>query len=345
MSFVPLHTRTILLRVRWSCPTEVIAEGRLIDLRKRAIVPLGATLRGPGLVHDMSVRVRVDLSRPGTLTIAAVDTVMDAFPYVGSDHTGGEWCAGRMQDVQSAVGLDLAAASCAEALGAAIGGPRGCFHVFTLLRICGPALVAALRAPHLRARFAETPMPAPGEILWSRCISVDALKLEGLTIRLHGTLTDAFQRGGPPGASAEPERLEGGVEVMADFSTAFPAALLKDVAGRRRALRAGLHSSEPWQEVPEYAALQEVGVHKGFSARVGEILDDPQGLRPESHLILMMAPVVMQSVPSLLEDLDVRRPGKGGRSAAGSAVDSCHMWRADGPLDRLTRGEAGPNPK
>jgi hypothetical protein len=332
MSFVPLHTRVITLRLRWSRPGEVVAEGRLMDLRKRSIVPLGASLRGPGLVHDMATRVHVDVER---LSITAVEPAMTAFPYVASQYTGGEACSGRMADVQSLVGTRLTEAY-AEEVGALLGGPRGCFHIFTLLRLSGPAVVAALRHDRVRGRLAAEPQPGAGEVLWSRSVSVDAFKGEGLALRLHGTLTDVFQSGGPPEAGGGSERLDEGLEVMADLETAFPQMKLARVEGRRRLLSPGVRNAAPWQAVAEYGALREVGVRKGFTARVQEILGDADGLRPESHLIFMMAPVVMQSVPGLLEELDIR-PG-GGRSATGTALDSCHMWRAEGPLDRMTRG-------
>lgn len=331
MSTVPLHTRVVSLRLRWARRGEVIAEGRLLDLRKRAIVPLGASLRGPGLVHDMTTRVTVDVER---LVVTGVEPVMNAFPYVASPETAGESCDGRLAAVESLVGVPLNR-SYGDEVGGLLGGPRGCFHIFTLLRLCGPAVVAVLRHEHVRARLAADPPPAAGEVLWSRCVSVDSFKSEGLALRLNGTLTDMFQSGGPP-ESGGSEVLAQGFEVMADLETRFPEMRVDRLEGRRRRLRTGSFDGEPWRTVAEYEALSEVGIRKGFTARVQSILDDEEGLRAESHLILMMAPVVMQSVPGMLEELDVR-PG-GGRSTAGTARDSCHMWRADGPLDRMTRG-------
>ena len=74
---------------------------------------------------------------------------------------------------------------------------------------------------------------------------------------------------------------------------------------------------------------------KRFASRVQQVLDDECGLRPESHMVFMMAPVVMQSMPGMLEEMEIR-PGSGGRNSTGTALNSCHMWRPDGPLDQMT---------
>jgi hypothetical protein len=335
MSLLPLHTRTVVLRLFWEDPGHLVCEGRLMDIRKRAIVPLGASLRGPGIVHDMSVSLRVD---PETRTVAGVAPAMRAFPYVASEYTGGESCPGRSGDVESIVGLVLDE-SYSGALRELIGGARGCFHVFTLLRMAGPAVVAALRDGYVENRLAKRQLLTAGEVLWARCVSVDAFQGEGLAVSLHGTLTDTFQRGGPPEAGAGCEELVHGVEVMADLETGFPEMALASIAGRRRNLLPGLGNAEPWEPVAELARFGNLSVRKGFTASVQRIFGDPGTLRPESQLALTMAPVVMQSLPGLLEELQARS-GNGG-SSTGTALNSCHMWRSDGPLDRLARAGRG----
>lgn len=335
MSLLPLHTRTVALRLLWEGPGHLVCEGRLMDIRKRAIVPLGASLRGPGIVHDMSVSLRVDAENR---TVLSVDPTMRAFPYVASDYTRGESCPGRSGDVQSIVGLALDD-SYSGALRELIGGARGCFHVFTLLRMAGPAVVAALRDGYVEERLAKRGPLSGGEVLWARCVSVDAFQGEGLAVSLHGTLTDTFQRGGPPEAGAGCEELVHGVEVMADLETGFPEMTLASISGRRRNLLPGLANAEPWAPVAELACLRDLSVRKGFTAGVQRTLGDPETLRPESQLVLTMAPVVMQSLPGLLEEFQVRSENAG--SSTGTALNSCHMWRSDGPLDRIARAGRG----
>ena len=52
-------------------------------------------------------------------------------------------------------------------------------------------------------------------------------------------------------------------------------------------------------------------------------------MQPLMHLLFMLAPAMLQCMPSLIEELNVRpRRAEGPHAAA----DSCHMWRTDGPL-------------
>ena len=75
MQSVPLHTRVITVRLLYGGPDTVTAEAELIDLRKRSIVPLGASLRGPGVVHHMRLRADVDIETRSIAAIAAANGV------------------------------------------------------------------------------------------------------------------------------------------------------------------------------------------------------------------------------------------------------------------------------
>ncbi len=304
-----------------------------MDIRKRSIVPLGASLRGPGVVHDMTTAIRIDSDR---LVIVGVEPAMSSFPYVASEYTEGESCPGRMADVQSVVGTALGDSYAAD-IRSLVGGRLGCFHIFMLLRVAGPAVIGALRDDYVRERLASNREPNQGEVLWARSVTVDAFKGDGLAVQLHGTLTDTYQRGGPPERGAGPEELERGFEVMADVSSGFPEMTVVEASGRRRPLLPGYGQTGAWEPLDELEELRELSVRKGFTANVQRTLDDPEGLRPESQLIYMMAPVLMQSLPGFLEEMEIPSGGRGG-SAPSAALDSCHMWRADGPLDRTARG-------
>src|SRR5678815_4194584 len=105
MAGTPLHTRLITLRLAWGEGGQLVADGRLVDLRKRGIVPLAGTIQGPGIVHDMAARVHIDAD---SLRVCAIAPAMNAYPFAPSPQTGGEGCPGRIGDVQQLCGLSLA---------------------------------------------------------------------------------------------------------------------------------------------------------------------------------------------------------------------------------------------
>jgi hypothetical protein len=70
-------------------------------------------------------------------------------------------------------------------------------------------------------------------------------------------------------------------------------------------------------------------MQKGYTAQVQELFSRHGDLEPLQHLLFMMAPTMIQCFPSLAEELELRPRRAEGPHAA---VDSCHMWRAGGPL-------------
>jgi len=331
MPEIPLHTRSISLRLRWAGAGRVLVEGRLIDLRKRAIVPLGAILREPGVVHDMSVRVQVDVH---TLAIVAIEPAMATYPYQPSFETGGEACPGRLGDVQRLVGTRLAA-DYGDVINDLIGGPRGCFHIYTLMRLLGPTVARALEGAHVGTLVRDPGALCEGERLLSASFVIDGLLADDGALELSGTLVQIDQRGA---ADSGGEVLRGGLEARAHLRTALPAMCVEAAAGRSRALGPGVWESGDWVDEPQLGLLAGVPVRKGFSSRVGEVLADASGSKPITQLVFMAAPVVMQCMPSLLADLRVApQSGQG----TGTAPNSCHIWRSEGPLHRWVQGLTG----
>lgn len=322
MSPIPLHTRMISLRLAWGEPATVVAEGRIFDLRKRGIVPMAGKLRGPGVVHDMAVRTA--LSYPD-LRIDAIDASMSAFPFAGGPLTHGEGCLDRLPDVQRLVGASLRQ-QYGPVLMDAVGGPRGCFHVFTLLRLLGPTVEWAVERE--RARRPDHAGAAAGSPIFARSVIVDGTKGEGLHIGLRGVLSDIHY---PPGADALPleEELEESFEATADLETEIPSMAISAAGARVRRSGPGVDAVGTWAPVARAADLVGRVMMKGYTAEVQSLFADTNGLEPLQHLLFMLAPALMQCMPSLVEELEVR-PRRAESPQA--AIDSCHMWRANGPL-------------
>jgi hypothetical protein len=327
MTPTPLHTRLISLRLSWAEEERVLAQGRLVDVRKRGIVPLAGTIQGPGIIHDMAVRVWLGFD---DLKICRIEPVMSAYPFAPSSQTRGEGCPDRLGDVQRLLGLRLPEGY-GDAVMERIGGPRGCFHVLTLLRLLGPSVVWAMERERRHRSRSGARRPAPGSPIFARSILVDGLKHDGMDIDLHGSLSDVHY---PPGAETLPlqEELESGFEAMITLRVELPAMAAHGAQGRSRQSGPGVENVGPWESIDSLGGLHGLVLRKGFSAQVQELFGDGEGIQPITHLVFMLAPVVMQCMPSLLDELELRPRRAEGPHAA---TNSCHMWRAGGPLQSM----------
>lgn len=327
LTLAPLHTRLLTVRLAWGDGGERIAEGRIIDLRKRGLVPLLGKLQPPGVVHDMAVRLRLQGEE---LTLAAIDPAMAAYPFAPRPQTGGEACPHILPRVQDLVGVPLDGAWDA-ALVERIGGPRGCFHIATLLRLLGPAVVAAAgRDRGRRAGAAAATPPAAGTPIYTRSLIVDGARGDGLRLVLRGTLFDLDY---VPGAAALPpdEEMAESFEAIADVEVELPGMTIVAAGGRVRRSGHAIDAPSAWQPAPRVDRLVGGTIYRGYTARVQEIFADSAGTEALQHLLFMLAPTMIQSMPSLMDEIEWKpRRAESSRGA----VDSCHMWRADGPLMR-----------
>ncbi|GIW42247.1 MAG: hypothetical protein KatS3mg076_2824 [Candidatus Binatia bacterium] len=324
---VPLHTRMLTVRL-FSEPGDTLrAEGRILDLRKRGVVPVAGRLQGPGIVHDMSVELR--LAR-ADLRILESRAAMSAYPFGGGEATSGEACPDILPNVTLLRGRRLDAGF-GGAVEETIGGPRGCFHVFTLVRMLGPTVLWALER-HGETALGEGP-------LFARSILVDGFHLGGLRIALRGSLFDIEY---VPGAERLPveEELAASVEVVGEIEVEVPSMEVGRSEARMREGGPGVERLGPWREITKARVLRGSSVRKGFTARTQELLEGEP--LPVLHLFFALAPTLVQCMPSLFEELGtLPRRAEGPRAA----VDSCHMWRAGGPLVRHAEGRAPSRPE
>lgn len=330
MSLTPLHTRMISLRLVWGAPGSIIADGRIFDLRKRGIMPLAGRLRGPGVVHDMAVRL--ELLYP-SLQIRSIQPTMSAFPFAASSVTRGEGCPDRLPDVQRLLGASLRQ-DWGTVLTREIGGPLGCFHIFTLLRVLAPTVEAVVdREQSLRPGHSGA---VAGNPIFARSIVMDGMKGEGLKITLRGVLCDLYYR---PDANALPleDEMEESFETTAELETELPSMAILAASGRVRRSGPDIDSMEAWAPVPRLGDLVGLTVVKGYTGEVQKIFAGSSGLQPVQHLLFMLAPTIQQCIPSMAEELETRPRRVEGPHPA---TDSCHMFRANGPLI-TTAGDYG----
>lgn len=319
------------VRLRQAENRQILAEGRLLDLRKRGIVPRLGTIQGPSVVHDLTTQVRLDDER----RIHGIETAMREFPFCPAPETGGEGCPDRLDDLQQLIGLRLDH-DYGAAVTERVGGPRGCFHVLTLLRLLGPTVRWALSRPDRTAARNGTARDQSGSPIFARSLVVDGLVEDNLQLTVHAVLLDILFA---PGADRLPleQELEAGLEIAVRMTVSLPDLTATALSGRRRQSGPGVTRVGAWEPLDTLDRLAGTPLRKGYAAAVQASLADADGIDPLTLLLIVLAPVVMQCMPSLFDLLEVR-PRR--VDVARAATDSCHMWRANGPLASLGHAAA-----
>jgi hypothetical protein len=304
----PIHTRLLSVRLACEGHEALRVEGRVLDVRKRGTVALGGVVNGPGVVHDMTVRL---LLAAGDLSIREAELSMPTVPFPARPETQGESCRDNEAGFERVVGLRLTNGFL-TGLHRAVGSARGCFHVFTLMRLLGPSITWAAERGFTR----ETGRA------FARTITVDG-GWDGALLHLRGGVTDLHYVG------SGSEEIERALEGEAEAEVAVPDLTVRQLHARSRDGRRGERSS--WTEAGLAGVPELVGssLLRGYSLRLDEVLSARGAQAPLRELLLMLQPVAFQCMPSLAEVRDVGSARRGDRLAA---RDSCSMWRHDGPL-------------
>src|SRR5512143_3303591 len=163
----PLHTRALSVTLAEAAAPEVAFAAYVLDLRKRGFAPVGGDLQGPGIIHHMRLNGRLDRA---AARVTAIDAEMPNVAFEASAATGGESCRDQIGRVAGLAGLALDQ-GWSPALGAAIGGIRGCSHILTLAHLLGPSARWGL-AEDARLH-GGAPARRPGERIFRRDVAVD----------------------------------------------------------------------------------------------------------------------------------------------------------------------------
>jgi hypothetical protein len=312
----PAHTRTLTVQLAPAGRERLAVEARLLDVRKRGVVEVAGRVNGPGVVHDMRLTLAVTA---GGERVVDAQLGMASVPFPASGHTGGESCRDNEARAAGLIGLPLGAGFL-TGLQRVMGGVRGCFHVFTLMRLVAATTGWAVGRGGMHGSFART-------------LAVDA-SWRGDRLALHGCLTDVVSALGAGAARAL-------FEAEAVLEGVWPELVLDRVhVAHREESDAGGYG---WTAdgLDAVGGLQGESLARGYAMKLGEALSPRGTLAPVHDLMLMMQPVAFQAAPSRpVADTPLaprpRRPE--------AARDSCAMWRQDGPLVRMveeeTRGRA-----
>ncbi|MBI2962816.1 MAG: DUF2889 domain-containing protein [Deltaproteobacteria bacterium] len=329
-----LHTRTLSVETRAAGDDCLAVRAELRDVRHVDLPVYLGVAHPAGVVHHMTLDLEVDRE----LTIRAVDARMGSIPFEPSAKTRGEGCRNVLPSYQRLVGTPLDADYPLRVL-ETVGGRLGCFHILALAQ-CLPLAVraasarlcaAAVRLPRgARAgvedscapwradspRWAEAREGAGGgfgDFRRRLCVRAfaDARRALGMTAELADETAGGVHRG-----------------ASLTLGLALPEFTILCAEGRLL----GEPFSECGVTLAGVAALEGLSIVKGFTAAALARVGGSAGCAHLSALVIALAPVVPQAAGALAGLLRLA-PEQMRRERAGNPqLDSCHMWRADGPL-------------
>ena len=328
----PLHSRTLSITLSQAEPPLVEYSAYLLDLRKRGIAPVGGDLQGPGVIHHMLLDGIIDR------VAGRLETIRPRMPNVAfeaSPSTGGESCRDPIGRIDQLAGLPLDDAY-ARAVGAEIGGPRGCSHILTLAHLLGPT---ARWAFDLDARLhGGTPARRPAERIFRRDIIVDGYETAPGELAMTLQLTDLHFAPSPAVAPAM-DRFAAQTEIHAHAVVSKELVLRELRVDERRRTGADL-TEAAWRDRSDTAAaLVGQSLRAGISGAILRHFASLPDDAPLRDALLQLAPTLIQCFAAL--DL-WSMMSSGGRTMAeiGGLADSCWMWRQGGALGRVVRGGA-----
>ena len=341
---VELHERTIAIDARPSSGDRLAVRAELRDVRKVEMPGYVGPSRLPGVVHHMILEVVLDRE----LVVRAIDARMETIPFEPSERTRGEGCRHILPSYQHLLGTRIDAGYAAH-VNETVGGPLGCFHVLSLAqclplavraasgRLCGGARVmpAGGRA-EVRDSCAEWAADRPH---WSQVRETPGTGFRELQRRVRiAASTDARMRLGMVAEltdrSGEPRELRAALE----FRLEVPSFTILEA----RADLAGMPFAGCPATVVGASRLEGLSIAKGFTGAALDRIGGPAGCAHLAALVIAVTPVIPQASGALAGHLRLSAEEKLRNRAGGPQVDSCHMWRADGPLVSLERSPRRP---
>jgi len=290
-----------------------------------------------GVVHHMGLALELD----GELVIRAVDARMMTAPFEPSAETWGEGCRHILPNFQRLVGLRMDETYPLRVL-ETVGSRLGCFHILSLAQCLPPAIRAATR--RLCAQALRMPEKGRESVLdscvqwrresplWAesrpsnddgfrnfrRHIAIEAHTTDGTRLGLDGRLDD------------EPDDMERtGAELALELG--FPAFTILSAEARLDPPPfSGCTSA-----LDSVRDLHRLSINKGFTGAALEKIGGGAGCAHLSALLVAVTPVTAQAAGAVAGFLGLRPEQRPREGRANPQIDSCHMWRADGPLVSL----------
>jgi hypothetical protein len=326
--------------------------GDVVDLRKCSFVPMVDDIQPAGIIHHMTIELGLD---PKTRRIETLDVDQPQVAVEPSEASRGECCRDAGPRLTELAGETLDDGF-PKRLGLHYGGALGCSHLLTLFQMMGNALPVAL-AREAAARAADGAKRRPGERPFRRAAFVDGFDREGGDIGLSAQMGDFDTR--PASAAEGPlSRLARQHDVRVELTVAQGTRALGQLAAAERTRDSATLKSAPWRDrTSELADFEGAPIAPGLARRVFAALGGRDDRSEMRDLLLQLAPGYIQVLAAVSErfygaakpagepnELRASEAVKsvatgGGTEMLGGMVDSCWMWRANGPL-HVTRASA-----
>lgn len=321
----PLHTRALSLTLCEAGPPRLDFAAYVLDLRKRGFAPVAADLQGTGIIHHMQLDGVIDRAAQ---RIDSIGARMPAIAFEATAATGGESCRDLIGRVDHLAGLALDGGY-ARAVGAEIGGPRGCSHILTLAQLIAPSAQWAI-AEDARLH-AGVPARRIGERVFRRDVTIDGYETAPGRLMLLTQLNDLHCA--PAGPLARPlERLAAQREIVVRATLAMPDLAIETIDASERVRRPADLVEADWRSLQDRVApLVGLPLRPGVSGALLRHFADPSADAPLRDALLQLAPALIQCFAAL--DLwSTRLADAGAGAPTGAFPDSCYMWRSGGAL-------------
>ncbi len=321
----PLHTRSLSVTLAEAAAPEVSFAAYVLDLRKRGFAPVGGDLQGTGIIHHMRLNGRMDR---GAARVTAIDAEMPSVAFEASPATGGESCRDQIGRVAQLAGQAIDQ-GWSPALGAAIGGVRGCSHILTLAHLLGPTARWAF-AEDARRHAGATRRPQ--ERIFRRDITLDGYEPTMGELVFTLQLND-LHFAPAPALAASMDRFGAQREIVARATLTMQTLELTSLELRERVRTlSDLRSAEWIDRTADAAALVGASLRAGITARILALFPAADRDAPLRDALLQLAPGLIQCFAAL--DIWSLFADEAAARTTGGQPDSCWMWRVGGGLQR-----------
>lgn len=329
----PLHTRALAVTVRQRDAEHVDVASYVLDLRKRGFVPVGGDLQSSGIIHHMEIRMTV---RVADRQVVAIEAAQPTVAFEASAVSGGESCRDPIDAIGGLAGTRLGEEWTAR-VGDALGGPRACYHVFTLAHFVGSSVERALDRD---AALGIAGRPA-GQRLLRRDVIVDGVQRADRGIGLALQLIDLHTTTAE-GTTLAMDRFGECLEIRGTLALDRMTGVIDAPAFAERRRTAATVASAAWLERPDVVErLRGVALLAGATRALGAAFPPGGDDGPLRDALLMLAPALIQVFAAITDDWSRLAQDEGWLVGMGGRPDSCWMWRRGGALER-TRGPGDP---